>query len=367
MKEQSTDSPLLRFIHNPWRWFVDYWRRSWGRKALVCFLLLTALCLCSMYGIARWYIWQEEKKPLVIGTSFIADYAWSLGLDAHQTMLAILDDLHVKHLRLVSYWNDIEPQKGQYSFSELDWEFAQANAHHAKVTLAIGLRQPRWPECHVPSWVDPTAPQSQWQPQLEQFIGTVVQRYKNNPALESYQLENEYYLDTFGICSNDKRERLTAEMDLVHAIDPKHTLIVSRSDNALGWPIHPQLPDQTGISIYRRVWTPILGRYIEYPFPSWYYAFLAGGEKIMTGRDTVIHELQTEPWPPHGTPFTQVSLAEQNKSFDAARFKDTVAFAKNTGMRPIDLWGAEYWYYRKEKLHDPSLWQVAQQAFQATR
>ncbi len=63
----------------------------------------------------------------------------------------------------------------------------------------------------------------------------------------------------------------------------------------------------------------------------------------------------------------QVALAEQNKAFDAARFKDTVAFAKNTGMRPTDLWGAEYWYYRKEKLHDPSLWQVAQQVFQTSQ
>lgn len=317
-----------------------------------------------MYGVARWYIWQEGKKPLVIGTSFIADYASGFGLDPHQTFLAILNDLGVKHVRLVSYWNNIEPVKGRYDFTELDWEFAQANAHHAKVTLAVGLRQPRWPECHAPDWIDQTVPPSQWQPQLERFIGAVVARYKDNPALESYQLENEYYLTTFGLCTDDTRERLTAEMNLIHAIDPRHTLIVSRSDNAIGWPIHPPLPDETGISIYRRVWTPILGRYIEYPFPAWFYAFLAGMEKITTGRDTIIHELQTEPWPPHGMPLTQASIEEQNKSFNAARFQSVVSFAKSTGMRPIDLWGAEYWYYRKEKLHDDSLWHVAEQVFQ---
>lgn len=356
--------PLATFFRHPRQWCIEYWQRGWGRKTLICLLAFVGICFTFMYGVSRWYVWQEQKKPLIIGTSFIADYASSLGLDPHQTMLAILDDLNARHLRLVSYWNDIEPTQGYYDFSELDWEFAQANAHHAKVTLAIGLRQPRWPECHVPDWIDPTQPVGQWQPQLEQFMSRVITRYRDNPALESYQLENEYYLTAFGLCTNDTRERLTAEINLVHVNDPKHMVIVSRSDNGIGWPVHPQLPDETGISIYRRVWTPILGRYIEYPFPAWYYAFLAGGEKIMTRRDTVIHELQTEPWPPHGTPFTQVTLAEQNKSFNAARFIDTINFAKATGMRPIDLWGAEYWYYRLEKLHDPSLWQTAKRIFE---
>jgi hypothetical protein len=63
-------------------------------------------------------------------------------------------------------------------------------------------------------------------------------------------------------------------------------------------------------------------------------------------------------------PLTQASIEEQNKSFNAARFQSVVSFAKSTGMRPIDLWGAEYWYYRKEKLHDDSLWHVAEQVFQ---
>jgi hypothetical protein len=32
-------------------------------------------------------------------------------------------------------------------------------------------------------------------------------------------------------------------------------------------------------------------------------------------------------------------------------------------MKSIDLWGAEYWYYRKTVLHDDSLWNVASQQF----
>ena len=319
-----------------------------------------------MYGVYRWYAWQEARtQPFVLGTSFVADYATFLGVDPHQTLLAILQDLHPKQLRLVGYWGDIEPAKGTYDFSELDWEFQQANRYHTKITLAIGLRQPRWPECHPPSWIDATQPVSIWQPELEQFITTVVTRYRNNPALQSYQLENEYRLVGFGLCADASPARLTDEMNVVRSLDPNHTLIATRSDNAIGWPYHAPLPDETGISIYRRVWTPELNRYIEYPFPSWYYGFLAGMEKITKGRDTIVHELQAEPWPPDGKTIPEISLAEQSKTFNATRFQQVIDFGKNTGMRTIDLWGAEYWYYRMTVLHDPSVWQVAARNFQA--
>ncbi len=323
---------------------------------------MLTIALAGMFSVSRWYIWSERAQPVTLGTSFVADYATYLGLDPHQTFLAILDDLQVKHVRLVSYWSDIEATPKAYDFSELDWEFEQANQHGAKVSLAIGLRQPRWPECHMPDWAL-HEPRSQWQPQLEQFMTAVINRYRQNPALESYQLENEYFLTAFATCADQSRDRLIAEATLVKQLDPYHQLIISRSQNALGWPINQPIPDQVAISIYRRVWQPLVHRYMQYPFPAWYYAFLAGMEKIWTGKDTMIHELQTEPWPPDGTSILTASLDQQNDSLDAARLTQTVDFAKRTGMKTIDLWGSEYWYYRATKLHDPSVWNTARSIF----
>ena len=77
----------------------------------------------------------------------------------------------------------------------------------------------------------------------------------------------------------------------------------------------------------------------------------------------VIGELQAEAWPPNGQGITNISLAEQNKSLNAQRLHDRFAYGKATGMKTIDMWGAEYWYYRLAKLHDPSLWNVAKQAY----
>ena len=352
---------ILRPVTAQWRRTVSYWRQTWWHKVLLSLAILVAVLLIGMYGIARWYIWTENQ-PLTLGASFVADYASYLGVDPHETFTAMLSDLHIKHVRLVSYWSDIEPKQGQYNFSELDWEFRQAQRYGAKVTLAIGMRQPRWPECHPPTWVIPESV-AVWQPQLETFMTAVINRYKDNPALQSYQLENEFLLKVFGTCTDFSRQRLIDETNLVRRLDPQHTLIISRSNNALGWPINQPHADEYAVSIYHRVWTPLLGRYIEYPFPGWYYAFLAGIEKIWSGKDTFIHELQTEPWTPLNSPIPDSSLAEQDKSLNATRLKQTVEAGKATGMKTIDLWGAEYWYYRKVKLHEPSVWNEARQIY----
>jgi len=342
---------------------IHFWRGAWWHKAIAIVIAAIIILFGAMFGIAKWYVWSERNQPLVLGASFVPDYASYLGVDPHATFTAMLDDLHIRHFRLVSYWSDIERSRGTDDFSELDWEFSQAAARGAKITLAIGLRQPRWPECHMPDWAT-SEPKSVWQPQLEQFMTTVIDRYKGNPALESYQLENEYFLTAFATCADESRSRLVEEAALVRKLDPSHTLIISRSQNAVGWPVGQPHADEYGISIYRRVWTPLFGgRYIDYPFPAWYYSFLAGAEKLWSGKDTIIHELQAEPWTPHGAPINATSLAEQNKSFNADRLKGMVDFGKATGMRSMDLWGAEYWYYRMVKLHDTSVWNAARQEF----
>ncbi len=353
---------LLGSVRNTPRSLGRFWRKSWWQKAIVLLATLLIVCVGSMYGIARWYIHTESSKPLLLGTSFIPAYAESLGLNAQDTMDALINQVGVRHFRLVSYWDQLEPQQGQYDFSSLDWQFQMVEAAHGTVTLSLGLRQPRWPECHAPTWTA-SEPQSQWQPQLEQFMTAVVNRYKNSPALKSYQVENEFFLQGFGGCTNFDRARLISEYSLVKKLDPKHTAIIARSDNALGVPLNKPQPDEFGISIYKRVWSPPIGRYYEYPFPAWYYGFLAGTQKLLTGKDMIVHELQAEAWPPSYQSINGTSLAEQKKSLDAKRFENRIKYGEGTGMREIYLWGSEYWYYRLIILHDSSLWNVAKQIY----
>ena len=315
-----------------------------------------------MYGVAEWYIHKHDKQPLQLGTTFIADYAEYLGLEPKQTLNAILSDLNMKNVRLVSYWSDIEQSQGTYDFSGLDWQFAMAAKYGAKVSLTIGLRQPRWPECHMPTWAD-NEPTSVWEPQLYAFMKAVINHYKNNPVLVSYQLENEFFMKIFGDCTNFDRSRLTEEYNMVKQLDPSRPVIVARSDNWVGIPVRGPTPDEFAISVYKRVWDyHFTKRYVEYPFPPWYYSFLAGAEEMISGKDMVIHEMQAEPWLPPGMTISKDTLAEQYKTMNASILQKRIKYSEDTGMREIYLWGAEWWYWLKTTQNDPSVWNVAKQA-----
>jgi hypothetical protein len=336
-----------------------YKLRNLLQKIGIWITIVVILVVGSMYTVARWYMWQNRNKPLKVGVTFSAKHARYYDLDAKQTMRALLDELKIKQLRLVSYWSEHEKERGKYDFSELDWQFKYAEEANAKVSLAIGLRQPRWPECHMPNWAS-KLPKDQWQPLLKDYMKVVIERYKDSPALESYQLENEYFMTVFGECPDHSRDRLIDEFHFVKQIDPSKPIIISRSNNAVGVPINEPVPDVYAVSVYKRVWDKTLTkRYFEYPFPAWFYGFLAGAGKIIHGKDMVIHELQAEPWAPVET--KQASLAEQNKSVSPQRLRQRFTYGQATGMREMYLWGVEWWYWRKVIHNDSSMWNVARE------
>ena len=340
-----------------------YKSRTIFQKIGIFVILIIFINFSVMFSVGQWYIWSNRNTPLKVGATFIPNYARYFGLEPQKTFMAMIDELGIRQFRLVSYWSDIESEQGIYDFTELDWQFEMAERYGAEISLAIGLRQPRWPECHMPKWAEPL-PMTEWEPKLNDFMKITMERYKDSPSLASYQLENEFFLDVFGICPDHSRERLVREFEFVKTVDNTKPIVISRSNNAIGLPIGDPRPDQFAISVYKRVWDKTLTkRYIEYPFPSWFYASLAGGGKILTGKDMIIHELQTEAWLPDTGEFMMNdidSIPEQNKSLNAERLVDRIRYGEQTGMKEMDLWGVEWWYWRKSVAGDPSLWNTAQ-------
>ncbi|MGB4759051.1 MAG: endo-1,4-beta-xylanase [Candidatus Saccharimonadales bacterium] len=374
LEQEEAPNPVkenvVRILTFPWRllcWLGRsirlFWQGRWWQKVILIIVGFIIFALTLGYGIACWYRASTKDQPLELGVTYVADYAAAFGLNPEETYTAILDELQVKNLRLVSYWNKIEATEGTYNFAELDKQFAQAQSAGADISLALGVRQPRWPECHIPDWAK-DKDMAALEPQLQAYITAVVNRYKDKSNLKSWQLENEALLGAFGECPAADRDRLEREFTTVKTLDRSRPIIMTRSNNmpflALGKP----RADIVGMSVYRRVWNQNLYKgYFNYPLPSWYYAALAGSQKLVTDRDSILHEMQMEPWPPNGQFIADVSKQEQDKSMNAAMFADRIDFAKNTGMRQIDLWGAEWWYYRKVVLKDNSLWQAARETF----
>ncbi len=296
-----------------------------------------------------------------VGTSFSVKYARELGINWQDAYLALLDDIGIKYLRLMSYWDEYEKTNDQFNFADLDWQMNEAAKRGVKVSLAVGLRQPRWPECHFPDWARKMTP-DQWQPELMQYIETVVKRYRNHPALSSYQLENEALNQWFGECFVHQRDelkrRLTDEVNLIKRLDKAHPVYMSLSDQH-GLPLGEPTPDRYGYSVYRIVYnSQIVKGYFIYPTPIWYHRMRGWLIKTIKHRgDIFIHELQLEPWGPGAT--TQLPIPEQDRSMSVKQMYKNVDFARQIGYKEVYLWGSEWWYWRKNILGDDDPWIAA--------
>ena len=339
-------------------------QRSYIGRFMILIVYIASIIVASAYGISRWYQIEHKEEPLKFGATFIPNYAEYYKLDAKETLRASIDDLGIKRYRLVSYWKDYETEPDKYDFTKLDWQFDMIESAGGEISLALGLRQPRWPECHGPDWaMAKTVPE--WTEDLKEFMGVVIDRYKDRDVLKEYQLENEYFLSVFGICPDFSRERLIDEYNYVKSKDSVKPVIISRSNNAVGFPIGDPQPDKFALTVYKRVWDKTLTkRYFEYPFPPWFYGFLAGGGEILTGKQLFIHELQTEAWLPDlirkdGFSMIDAPIDELYKSMSPETLEDRMKYGVDTGMRTIDLWGIEWWYQMKTKRDAPELWQTA--------
>lgn len=291
------------------------------------------------------------------GASFSLIRCQELDLDPRALLQAAITDLGVRRFRMMSYWNVHEPVQGQYNLDELDWQLDMVAAVGGTVSLALGKRQPRWPECHIPDWAL-LLPREEWYQALYAFIETVVKRYKDHPALGSWQLENEALLKKFGHCPDKdfNRGRLAKEYAIVHSLDSMHPTIMTLS-NTWGLPLRRPRPDVFGITIYRTTLHKN-GKLVKSLAWPGYYAARAGLVSAVSRRPVFIHELQAEPWLNRAVTSTPVDV--QLRNMTPAMIYDNVQFALRTGLSPIDLWGLEWWYWMKSKQNHAEYWDIVQ-------
>uniref|UniRef100_A0A831YSH0 Glycoside hydrolase family 42 N-terminal domain-containing protein n=1 Tax=candidate division WWE3 bacterium TaxID=2053526 RepID=A0A831YSH0_UNCKA len=321
-----------------------------GLLGVLAVLVLAAYLLFGRGGEASQIIW---------GASFDAVYAESLGLDWKETYLSLLDEVGVDHLRLVAFWDVIEPQGGRFDFSALDFQMAEAQKRGIPVILAVGRRLPRWPECHEPAWVQNQSSNIKNQKLLD-YIREVVTRYKDSPVLEFWQVENEPFVGFFGECPKPDRSLLKLEIDQVAYLDPSHPILLTDSGEISTWFPISGLGENLGISMYRVIYdgnyTKLYIRYWPF-FPQWYYRVKANFYKRIGRLKTVfVSEMQAEPW--GKKPLTQMSLEEQYISLSPEKLRANIAFARSAGFDRIYLWGAEWWFYAREKLGVPDFVEI---------
>jgi len=292
------------------------------------------------------------------GVNFSQKQAELLGLNWQETYLALLDDLKVKNIKLITHWDLIEPGEGDYNFEDLDWQIEKAEEKGAKLLLVIGMKTGRWPECHEPDWVRSQKSKVKSQKSLLEYIEKIVNRYKNSDIIWGWQVENEPFLK-FGICPPLDVQLLDSEIGLVRLLDPRRKIIVTDSGELSLWIEAAKRADVFGTTMYRTIWKEGVG-YFNYPIGPRFFHLKKWLAEIFTDQENfIVIELQAEPWISGST--TERPLEEQFQSMNAEKLKENVDFARKVGFPEVYLWGVEWWYWLKVEKNHPELWNQAKE------
>jgi hypothetical protein len=343
---------------------------------VVCAAVWVAVFLLTNFGWA-------SRAPLgdtIYGVDFSCKQAEWLGEDCRSAYTAVLDQLSVRHVRLSAYWSDVEPRRGDYDFSSIDWQVAEAKRRGVGVTLSVGIKGQRAPEFYIPNWAlagrripDGSSPTEY--PDIASsaldFVQATVRHEADEHAIEVFQVENEPYVHFWRTAHDWSLPEwfVTREAEQVRAADPQsRPLLIThaswlRTDGTWRRILGPA--DIVGEAMYtKRQRGPLAFLYL-YPFhigpltPD-----LPAQERTARteGKAVWISELQAEPFE---APWIDLLDARSCAfpSISAGLLRGNLEMAARSGAERAYLWGAEWWYYCLTQHQDGSLWAVAQQAF----
>jgi len=308
----------------------------------------------------------QVQKDINYGITFSNKYAQELGLDWKETYLEILDDLRVKNLRLIAYWDDIEKVEGTYDFSDIKWQLEEARTRNIPVILSVGRKVPRYPECFEPVWWKETEDEKLRNEALYKYVGVAVDELKEYENIRLWQIENEPFFP-FGECEHKiKWSAVREEVKIAREHDPRPILIQDSGEGGFWYPSY-DLGDYLAISMYRKIWYDFWGAlfghfiYFQYPLAHWSYKIKAD----LTGvpyQKILVTELQAEPWGPAIN--SSLTDEEKDKTMSRNDFLATLSYAQKAGFKDLYLWGAEWWLWEKQINNNSFYWDTAKALFQ---
>ncbi|QQS16084.1 MAG: hypothetical protein IPK84_01875 [Candidatus Moraniibacteriota bacterium] len=301
----------------------------------------------------------EPREDVRFGITFSSRFARDLGLDAPEVLRALFEDLGVQRVRIPVYWDTVERERGTFDFSDIDWQLDMARQYDVDVILAVGQKVPRWPECFVPTWADTDDLKNE---AAVRFIRKTIEHYKDRSEISLWQIENEPFL-AFGICPPLSGATLDREISAARAEDSSRPILTTDSGELSTWIPAASRGDVFGTTLYRKLWSNRFG-YITYPIGPNFFRFKEMLVRIFSRqKNFMVIELQAEPWA-NGS-FMDVSLDEQWKTMNAEQLLENVRYARQVGFSDVYLWGAEWWYWLREKRGVSDVWDAARDVFRA--
>ncbi len=318
-------------------------------KICLCLLSLIIIILIVSFFVGN----SKANEDITWGVNFSQKQTDFLKIDFKETYSALIEDLKFKNIKISVHWDLIEKEEGIYDFSDLDWMIEKAKENDVKIILAVGMRTPRWPECHLPSWIRNLNKEEQ-QEEILKMLEKVISRYKDSSTISSWQVENEVFLN-FGACPWTDEDFFKKEIAFVKKIDKTRPIIATDSGELSMWMRISQVgADVLGVTTYRKVWQNNLETYVSYPLPAIFYERRTKLVSDLFNKEVIGTELQAEPWCANS--IINASIEEQEETMSLSQFKENVEFAKKTGIKTFYFWGGEWWYYMKNIHNNSQIW-----------
>jgi len=321
--------------------------------------------------------------PMQLGFTFSQQQASYLDI-SYQTAYQRLMQLSPALVRLAAYWNQVEPRRGEFDFSSLDW-LVSHTPPRTQVVLTLGMKSPRWPEYFIPTWLQqandmPDGAQvsddEQLRAALPAYVQAVIERYRESPAIAYWQVENEPFDPSGPRLWTIGQDALEDEIALVRRMDPLQRPVVVttfeptnpvRQLPALADGIHRrvrtlmQQADIVGLDLYPVRGAAILGRdvFVRWPAFIWQHQVRSIQRMLAAaGKQTWMTEVQAEPWL-----VTHVVYLDRlpRPEIVPSEMEFVVGQLRASGFQSALLWGAEYWYMRMQRFDDGRWWSSAQQ------
>lgn len=297
-----------------------------------------------------------------LGTSFARWRAEALGLD-YRAAFERICAMRLALVRLSASWREI----AQFGYGHLDWLLGEAERVNQPVLLTVGIKALGWPEFYLPDELQPG--DVAVQRRAVAHVRDVIRRYRDNPMLMAWQIENEPFNRSGPHAWSIARRVVRAEAQAVRALDRYRPLLVttfahfdegldrssSRDQSRWRRRLGLTLPaEREALSVLRR--GDILGQDV-YSSIGWLDA--NGRERIARaapdqvdavarwqriargqGKRLWVTEAQAEPWEArrhtHGEPVSTQPEA----------MAELVGRLVGIGVETVLLWGSEYWLWR---------------------
>jgi hypothetical protein len=315
--------------------------------------------------------------PVQVGISFSPRRAAYLGLD-YQSAFTRLEAMHFRVIRLSAYWDQID----QDGYTQLDWMMSEARRAGQPIALTVGMKALGWPEFFIPASAMPAAGMTQGQDVASDsslrdatlsFVADTVLRYRDNPALIAWQVENEPFNRAGPQRLWIDAEFLRDEITSVRQLDAHHrplivnafshfNLVFDQASARQGFDLRQWLgfeadsAERDGLSVLNRGDVLGLDVYtaIGYSFLGQDHMSNADGDwpdRLARVRDLVrkqgkqawITEAQAEPWEPGANSYADP------KSTSPQAIRSIFANLKDAGFSTVLFWGSEYWLWREDQ------------------